>query len=777
MIFALNEKRYGLLRNIIIGIISLLILLLSFKGHVIYYWDQGFIPYGTSNQLVDIFNLWIPQYGLGVLGGTINPFAIFIEIEYITSQFLPAWLSELLTIWIFYYLGGLGTMIFIEQILKFNEIKSIGKKISIIIPSILFYYGVPWWWFGGGLFNPIQWPDIVAEGLMPVLFIFTYKFFNKINSDKIDFKIISIIYVIFILLIYNFNVWNLILLLVYVPYFTYLLIMKIKNPKNFVFSSIIITFMGLSIYLALKPFIFLTTLYANNFVRLNIQTLNSSLKIYEQSSLPIFSVLISPVLSPIFGGFVKQPLFLFRYYQDILYLVISVIISILLFLPLLNRKCFIYRIYLVFLSILILIILNFWMGMYSPFFYLMKYLFIHVPVFVILKYPWIALDFVMPFVLTILFSSSIYIVTNQIKNLKRVYLSAILLTLISISYGFPVLVGYGIKTPIYFPNGPSPYLDNISSYNYISDIINSDNNLTTVLVLPPTYSLYTTKEYLGLDIYYWLLNNKNILDGGYLTNPSTYSLYWTFYSALLKHDKVLANNILSILNVKYIVLEGDALYIPSGTMPSFNISQIESGINILNTSFITSYSEIYLYEYKNPVGLFYSPKTFIISNLSSISIYLSNSSYDPRNNIIITPVNNIYNISPNQLSILEKMSVNIHRAKILDIEQYTHEDFCITVNSTGPFLLVFTQTFSPYWVVYANGSKISQNDHFIAYGFANVWFINESGVLKIRIAMPVQHLVQSDYIKYFGLSVSLLMVPYMGLIITRRIKNNVRHSK
>ena len=767
---AWSAKRYSLLRSIIIGIISILVLLLSFKGHVIYYWDQGFIPYGTSNQLARIVNLWIPQYGLGVLGGSFNPLEVFYELQYITSLLLPAWLSEFVTIWIFYYLGGLGTTIFIEQILKFNEIKSIAKRVSIIIPSILFYYGVPWWWFWGGLFNPIQWPDIVAEGLMPFLFLFTYKFFDKISQGRVDFKTIFAIYIVFILLIYNFNVWNLILLLVYFPYLIYLFITKINSLKNLIISLIIAVFIGLSIYLASKPFIFLTNLLAENFVGINTQLIIGSLESYKGSSLPIFSLLISPSLSTVFKEIIREPIFLFNYYRNILYLIISTIIFVLLFLPILKRKHSIFNDYLTFLVILILVVINLWMGKYSPLFPVIKYIFIHVPVFIIIRTTWVAFDFVMPFILTILYSSSIYLIINLIKDPARVRLAVMLLSLLSISYGFPVLAGYA--TSIHLPNGPSPYLNDISPYTYIANTINSDDNLTTVVVLPPASTLYTTKEYLGLDIYYWLLNNKNIIDGGYLRSPGSISLYYSFYMALLDNNSILANNILSILNVKYLILEGDALNIPGGIMPPFNISQIRSHITYLNMSFITNYSDIILYEYNNPVGLFYSPKTFIIGNLSSITAYLSNNSYNPKISIIITPVNDLYNISISQLSILEETGKDIHQAKILHVMQYSPEDFCVIINSTGPFLLVFTQTFSPYWSAYVNGSEIPQGYHFIAYGFANVWYVNGSGVLGIRIMIPAQYTVQIDYIKYFGLSLFLLTLLYICLIVVKKIKNN-----
>ena len=763
-ILASSDSQYIIL-SIIVGIISSLVLLLSFKGDVIYYWDQGFIPYGTSNQLVSIFNLWIPQRGLGVLGGTVNPFAIFIEIECITSMFLPAWLSEFITIWIFYYLGGLGTIMFIEKLMKFDVNVHWSRKILIVIPTVLFYYGVPWWWFGGGLFNPIQWPDIVAEGLMPFLFILTHDMFENISQGKLSLKYISLIYLLFILLIYNFNVWNLILLLVYVPYVIYLSIIKVRGRKSLIILIFSAIFIGFLLYLSSKPFIYLTNLYTENFVRLNSEIIKGSLSIYEKNSLNLPSILISPSLIPNFKNlFVRQPTFLFKYYENIFSYIIDLIVLFIIIIPLLSKKTENIKDYIIFFFILVSLIINLWMGIYSPAFDIIKYLFENFPVLVILKYPWVALDFIMPFLMAILFSYGVRTIIMHIKSKKKTVLGGLLLIILSVSYGLPVLGGYGIQLP-YISNGPSPYINNIQPYSYISQFINQDPSLNTVLVLPPTYSLYSTTKYLGLDIYYWLLDNKNIIDGGYLTSPGTHSLYWEFYSALLNHNRILANNILSILNVKYVILESDALYSAGGTMPNFNISEINESLTLLNLTYVNHYGNITLFKYNNPVGLFYSSSRVIIANSSQMIHYLSYSNYDVRNSLIITPYNNLYNLSSDQTRFLYSIIPYLHKAKVISISQINSENFQVIVNSSGPFLLVFSQTFSPYWMVYVNGTELPSQYHFVAYGFANAWYINKSGLLQIEVTLPVQKYAEYLYLKYIGISLLVLITIYTVLKI------------
>ncbi|WP_432518125.1 hypothetical protein [Saccharolobus islandicus] len=773
-ILASSDSQYIILRSIIVGIISSLILLLSFKGDVVYYWDQGFIPYGTSNQLVSIFNLWIPQRGLGVLGGTINPFAIFVEIEYITSMFLPAWLSEFITIWIFYYLGGLGTIMFIEKLMKFDVNVHWSRKILIIIPTALFYYGVPWWWFGGGLFNPIQWPDIVAEGLMPFLFILTHDMFETISQGRLSLKYISLIYLLFILLIYNFNVWNLTLLLVYVPYVIYLSIIKVRRKKSLIILIFSVILVGFLVYLSSKPFIYTINLYTENFVRLNNEIIKGSLNIYEESSLNLPSILISPSLIPNFENLFannKQPIFLFKYYENIFSNIISLIIFFIIIIPLISKKTENIKDYIIFVFILVSLIINLWMGIYSPAFDIIKYLFENFPVFVILKYPWVALDFMMPFLMAILFSYGVRIIIMHIKSKKKTVLGGLLLIILSISYGLPVLGGYGIET--YISNEPSPYINNIQPYSYISQFINQNPGLNTVLVLPPTYSLYSTTKYLGLDIYYWLLDNKNIIDGGYLTSPGTHSLYWEFYSALLNHNRVLANNLLSILNVKYVILESDALYFPGGTMPKFNISEINESLTLLNLTYVNHYGNITLFKYNNPDGLFYSPSIVIIANSSQMIHYLSYYNYSVRNSLIITPYNNIYNLSSDQTRFLYSVIPYLHKAKVISISQINSENFHVIVNSSGPFLLVFSQTFSPYWMLYVNGTELPSQYHFVAYGFANAWFINKSGLLQIEVTLPVQKYVEYLYLKYIGISLLVLITIYIALKIVEVRRKHV----
>ena len=215
------------------------------------------------------------------------------------------------------------------------------------------------------------------------------------------------------------------------------------------------------------------------------------------------------------------------------------------------------------------------------------------------------------------------------------------------------------------------------------------------------------------------------------------------------------------------------MYFPGGVMPSFNITKINISLSKLNISYITHYNQIYLFEYRNPVGLFYSPNSFIIANQSDIGAYLTSPNYSANNEVIITPNNSIYNISFSQLYLLKSVKNDLHKAEIYHIKQISWDDFCLNVNATGPFLLVFTQTFSPYWDIYVNGTKLPEEYHFVAYGFANAWLINKTGILKIEVKIAYKGYVEMLYIKYFTASVLVLFLSYISYYVYSRFKSKL----
>ncbi|NHV05913.1 MAG: hypothetical protein HA495_01085 [Thaumarchaeota archaeon] len=71
----------------------------------------------------------------------------------------------------------------------------------------------------------------------------------------------------------------------------------------------------------------------------------------------------------------------------------------------------------------------------------------------------------------------------------------------------------------------------------------------------------------------------------------------------------------------------------------------------------------------------------------------------------------------------------------------------VKVNSNGPFLLVFTETFNDGWIAYSSSRVFT---HFIANYYANGWYVNKVGNYTITIEFKPQVLL------FYGSSTTLL---------------------
>ena len=99
-------------------------------------------------------------------------------------------------------------------------------------------------------------------------------------------------------------------------------------------------------------------------------------------------------------------------------------------------------------------------------------------------------------------------------------------------------------------------------------------------------------------------------------------------------------------------------------------------------------------------------------------------------------------------------------ATIIKWQQISPTEYHLTINSTGPYTLIFTQSFDPLWDIYIeqNMSR-AKSYHFIANGFSNGWLINMSGVQKIMIKYSLQPVF------YASLLVSCFSITFLCLFI------------
>ena len=98
---------------------------------------------------------------------------------------------------------------------------------------------------------------------------------------------------------------------------------------------------------------------------------------------------------------------------------------------------------------------------------------------------------------------------------------------------------------------------------------------------------------------------------------------------------------------------------------------------------------------------------------------------------------------------------------VLSYNKINPTKYVVNVNSSAPFFLVLSETYHKDWVIYVNGSIIEEKYHFTANGYANAWYINKTGYLRITIEFHPQVLV------YYGFAISgiTLMLSFYFLLI------------
>jgi hypothetical protein len=101
----------------------------------------------------------------------------------------------------------------------------------------------------------------------------------------------------------------------------------------------------------------------------------------------------------------------------------------------------------------------------------------------------------------------------------------------------------------------------------------------------------------------------------------------------------------------------------------------------------------------------------------------------------------------------------------LTYERISSTSYVVNVDSQGPFFLVLSESYDPNWSARTNGLDIQQ--HFVANGYANGWYVNQVGRLTITIEFLPQRLAT------IGDIVSVLtLIIGVTLLSRKRIKNS-----
>jgi len=101
----------------------------------------------------------------------------------------------------------------------------------------------------------------------------------------------------------------------------------------------------------------------------------------------------------------------------------------------------------------------------------------------------------------------------------------------------------------------------------------------------------------------------------------------------------------------------------------------------------------------------------------------------------------------------------------LTYQRLSSTSYTVNVNAQAPFFLVLSESYDPNWSARTNGLDIQQ--HFVANGYANGWYVNQVGKLTITIEFLPQRLAT------IGDIVSILtLISSVTFLSRTRIKNS-----
>jgi hypothetical protein len=140
----------------------------------------------------------------------------------------------------------------------------------------------------------------------------------------------------------------------------------------------------------------------------------------------------------------------------------------------------------------------------------------------------------------------------------------------------------------------------------------------------------------------------------------------------------------------------------------------------------------------------YATNQFLFSeDVNTMFFDIENDFFTPGNTILFL----ISQSNINDVSFLESLKVNnLYKPKIT-FEKIDPTRYIVHVaNASQPFFLVFSESYHPQWAASINNKQIPDRYHFIVNGYANAWYVNETGSFDVIIEFLPQKLVYTGSI-------------------------------
>lgn len=153
-------------------------------------------------------------------------------------------------------------------------------------------------------------------------------------------------------------------------------------------------------------------------------------------------------------------------------------------------------------------------------------------------------------------------------------------------------------------------------------------------------------------------------------------------------------------------------------------------------------------------------------NDSGADIYFClNSLNDPRSVFKNISVTELYNP---QVYSINKMHESKNVLPTISFYKLSPTKYKIQIkNAKNPFILYFSERFSPLWEIQYKDIKIKE--HFMANGFANAWYLNKQGTYELNLTFKSQKIMLLGVI--ISLTTFIILLCVLIIILINYVKN------
>jgi hypothetical protein len=466
-----------------------------------------------------------------------------------------------------------------------------------------------------------------------------------------------------------------------------------------------------------------------------------------------------------------------------------------------------------FFSIFLLIGIFLGKGLLDPFGNIFQFLFMNIPFFQAFRDPLDKFTILIILAATPLFGLGMERIYTKISKKSNSHsIGLISLALISLFlfgfYIFPFWSGQIISSNVNLGNGANTSVfTKIPQYYANADSWLEEQNYNFKLISLPlnSYGALTYKwksGYEGGD-FSWLLFSKPVIssmDFG-LNTPALY-----IQDSIEKNSSL--SKIASLLDVKYIIISKDidttnGNYQNGGLTPQNLIIQFLA--NQTGISFYNSFGLLDFYNVSDKYFLphIYTANSYIITNNITSMLNLVNQNYFNPGNSVIFFNNSLNNENISKFKEMSLDESNYHPQ--ISFKEINPTKYEVNIeNATKPFFLVFSESYDPQWkayignqfncdkIAYYNNTNVkecpeeerftpfdisylltkplSEDNHLLANGYANSWYINPKNFGSENFTITLYYLPQSYF--YLGLIISgTTLIICIGYLVYNYRKN------